>query len=530
MRRRTSGGISGIALAVILVAASCSDSGRASFTGDTLPAGAWPDEELADPVGFTVGSAPEGYVAVLAGDGVAEPYLSDDSCGTIEASLLVARDGWDPTSMSGFVSVRAVRYDGLEGGFSQAIPYSGDPPRRTETEVDGLPAVYTEGDPRDGEGWPGLIVDLGEPWALRVTGPAASLGTLRAFAEAAHLDEAHRPVLGAVPDGWGVVSRMTPEQATVSAGSLERDRSAPGRLQITGRGMAFADPEDSPLSDPGGDRYEQRPTIVVASVPGSQAHALGLSLLRTDATSGCLAAGRLESVQPVQVDGAEGWVSTTDTGVTLAYGTEGGALILIGTQGDPLLDATDLVEMAESIDIVDDAAWAAVVTETNGGAGLHPDPGHAELTRGTFEGIDWLLQNGTRSPFIGGEFGWEGSEDLIGGENWPVPLTAAPDDCMLFGSGQRQCQSSVGSDAVTIQVFYDRPADQSTPQVVFIVGMVKPDVVTVRVARPEGPEDVPTLDLPDTELRLFVVGHVWGPPAPELTYLTADGTVVETAL
>ena len=507
---------------VVLAAAvlgGCTGSGGESATGSPLPADRWPAEELAPATPIRVGWVPDGYTLDIAEEGTRPPLLSDDSSGTIDPSLLLAPDDWDG-SLGDVIAVGAVDCAGMQGGCSQALEigeaYAGS--EGVEVfELDGRPATYREATgPSRSEGWPQVSVELddvdperetadgdGPAWALRVAAPSASRELLTEVLAAASLDDDRLPVLSDVPDGWEVVSRTTAAQVDAADGHVVRWQD--GRVAADGYVLTWFGPG---ASGPGA-----RPTrLTVVSVDGSGSNLAALAALRGHASAVNRA---IDHIEEVEIGGRAGWLSEGADSAGVVMALDGGGVVVVNAVGDDRLAMEDVRRVAESIEEIGGAAWQEQVEDLNGGPGLHPDPARLELARGTFEGTEWLVQ-GSRP---------DGPVDTDGVAGVPGP--SWPDGCILLGDTRRVCESETtdgGPGALSGRTYYGRDDSGAvTEGPVFVLGLVGPEVASVRIERPGGAEVVDTLALPDSTARVYVVPFAVGEQGTPIVHLDADG-------
>jgi hypothetical protein len=501
------------------VLGGCTGSGGESATGSPLPADRWPPEELTPATPIRVGWVPDGYTLDIAEEGTRPPLLSDDSSGTIDPSLLLAPVDWDG-SLDAVVAVGAVDCAGMQGGCRQGLeigePYGG--PAEVEVfALDGREATYREATgPSHSEGWSQVSVELddvdperetadgdGPAWALRVASPSASRDLLTEVLAATSLDDDRLPVLSDVPDGWEVVSRTTAAQIDAADGHVVRWQD--GRVAADGYVLTWFGPG---ASGPG-----PRPTrLTVVSVDGSATNLAALAALRGHASATDRA---IDHIEEVEIGGHPGWLSEGADSTAVVMALDGGGVVVVNAVGDERPAVEDVRRVAESIEEIGDDAWEELVDELNGGPGLHADPARLELARGTFEGTEWLVQ-GSRP---------DGPVDTEGVAGVPGP--SWPDDCILLGDGRRVCVSQTtdgGPGALSGRTYYGRgDGGAATEGPVLVLGLVSPEVVSVRVERPGGAEVVDTLPLPDSTARMYVVPFAVGAQGTPIVHLGADG-------
>lgn len=506
-------------LGFVLLVVACGSDRRAGGP----PPDRWPPEELAAATPIAVGWVPEGYELDLAEEGDHQPLLSDDYGGTVEPSLLLAPVGWDGT-LDDVLAVGAVHCSGMQGGCSQASSYA-----PTTFELDGRRAVYSEGARHDELEdwqrrlwWPNVLVWLGDldgdeadvggqaGWAARVSGPTASRELLAEVAAHAEVDGERLPVLDAVPEGWEVVSRISAPQIDAADAFIQRDETT-GRVAVDGFALGWAGPDDS-------DLLTTTERLTVVSVDGSETHLAAIAALRGQTASSGYGPPEVTRTAPVEVDGRAGWVSEGRHDTVVAFALEEGGVVIVDAVGDDRPAVADVVRVAESVRPLELAEWEAMIADLNGGSGLQPFPGRDVLARGTFEGTEWLLQST-------GPAGWSPWTPFDG------PAADAPASCIDLAGGRRSCASggsggAGGGAPARGRMFYDRGADNLPSEVVFAVGLVDAEVASVRVSRPDGDESIPTVALPGSTARLYVVPFRDGEQGAPIVAVDAAGAEV----
>lgn len=516
-----------LALAVLAVGAvGCGDD-PSSGVAAPIPPDRWPAEEQVAATPIRVGWVPDGYALDTAGEGDAEPILSNDNGGTIEPSLMLVPEGWDG-DLDAVVAVGAVDCSGLQGGCGQAVG-GGEVDRG---EIGGRPAAYTTGGRVEpGEDWwrswywPAVMVELGDidderdtvgptaGWAIRVSGPSADRALLTEVANLASLYDDRLPVLSAVPDGWEVVSRVTGAQ--IDAADAVVGLGYVGEVGADGYVLAWRGPAASGAET---TRTEQR--LVVASVDGSEANLAAIAALRGQVGYAGNTPPEVVRIEPVEVGGRPGWLSEGVHDVAVVFAPAEGGVVIVNAVGEGRLDRDEVLRLAESVDPLDSTDWDASITGLVGGPGLRPDPGRPELARGTHDGVEWVVQGMTAAP--------SGPS-----ESWPDfdgPVSSIPDECIKVEGGRRACQRSGQGNLRWGWWFYDQDADsvEITDGPVFVVGVAGPNAATVRVTRPDGDEVIDTIALPGSTRRLFVIASRPGEQRAPFVLLDAAGNEVRT--
>ncbi len=528
------GWVQGVAAAAALTVALASCGTDPDGAGSGLPADRWPPEELTPATPIRVGWVPDGSTLDIAEEGDHQTPLWGDYAGTIEPSLLLTPSGWDG-SLDDVVAVGAVEHLGPQGACDE-IEASTEVDGWGETEafdLDGRPAVFDAGGRRDDVedwqrelGWPQVTVEQcvrdgdeapqqSDAWrAVRVSGPTADRELLTEVAAAASLDDDHLPVLAEVPGGWEVVSRITATQVDAADASVLRSETS-GPVMADGYAFAWWGPDlDDALE------LDDLERLTVVSVDGSEANLAAIAALRGQTSNDGYSPPEVTRIQRVEIGGRPGWVSEGVHDLVVAFALEAGGVVIVDAVGDDHLSTAEVLRVAESIEPVSVTEWEADVERLTGGPGLRPDPGRRELTRGAFDGTEWLVQ---------------GSPPLLSPwEPFDGPLSSAPDFCILLGDGGRACASggSAGSDGgrpTRGRLFYDRPADgMGTPSLVFAVGLVDAEVAAVRVSRENGDEVIPTVELPGSATRMYVVPFRPGDQGAAIVALDGDGVEVPT--
>lgn len=388
--------------AAALVVAGCS-GGAAPSGGDET------GSSVSSP--FSVGAVPAGYELVVAGMGTAVGDWGEDSTGTVEPYTVLSPDG--RATGEEVVRVALTGYEGYQGGLLQAsLGYVSE---HTELTIDGREAVFAPpGRSAVGQRWADLVVVRGDDLAVRVSSPSATQAELVAIAKRVVLPDDRReaPTVTDPPGGLRVVGSVDVDGVLATTASV-----APHTDQVPGPRSAHA----------AGwvlDGFGERDHLAVLTVPGRSIDLAALSVRERffHAATRTTSTRRVGGRRGVLID--EVWEGSVDRRRTLLVESSWGDLIVVRATGERLPSADDLVAIAASVKPTDDAAWEELVTEANGGPGLHADFGRHELARGRIGGIDWLLQDGPPHSLE--------DDRSLGGV----------DPCLKLSTGRRACADS----------------------------------------------------------------------------------------
>lgn len=467
--------------------------------GDAPPADEGP-EAGAPSRPFAVGWVPPGFEPLAAGTGRGVQDWGEDSTGTDEPFTLLRR-GDD------LVAVSVTGFEGYQGGLDQAVAGYEEAER---IEVDGHQARLFLAGPttRHRFPWNDLVVVRGDDLAVRVRG-ALGRDELVDLAGRTEPDGRERPPTVDPPDGFEVVGRATADLAVaLEAGVHDRDHP-PGPPTAHGAGWMSANR-----------------TLAVMALPSGAGDPEALQGSNHRFTWW----GESE-VEATEVDGRPAYVarsrdpectSSCFETATLATTAPNGDLLVVRTDGAPLLPTDDLLHVAASVTEAEAATWEAFTVAVQGGPGLHPDPGFDEVARGEQDGVTWLLQ---ARPALPEHFDnlvvYDGAE----GGYWA-------EECLKLSTLRRACadHGSAGSADGTHYVSGATPgvhagaADLSP----FLVVVTEREAASVRI----GGVEAPLHRLPGTTPRWAAVVFVEGPPfplchgEPRLELLDAAGAVV----
>ncbi|MGH9209122.1 MAG: hypothetical protein ACRD2C_00400 [Acidimicrobiales bacterium] len=467
------------------------DALEASGRGTDDPAGTTTESSP-----FTVAHEPEGFRLVQAGLGTISQTWSSDSFGDDEPITLLAPPGADPDGPD-VVRVSLTGFEGFQGGLDQASAGYLDEDSE-HFEIDGQPAIYSPGHDEDGEPVPAdLVVVAGDDLAVRVSADATR-------------DEMVEIARAVEPEPDHLLAPLVPDPP----GDLEVVGSADADVAITLVSPPWPGSDSLPAGDrahsavwavgePGTAWSPDAGTVAVNTLPGQA--------LDLDATAASLHRhtfwGELDVVAQ-EVDGRPGVVleqSGDETGYgarrAVATATQEGDLLLVVAQGEALPSVDELVAVAASVEPSTPEQWDDLVLRAQGGPGLHPDEGAVELSRGTADGIEWLLQSRVDDGNLGS---WGSSSD--------DPDTTGQylvDPCLKLATGERVCtSSSSGTVGSSVMVLMSEPTELEDGQTFpgFVVVMTTLPAATMRVHTTTGDgDDVPLVVLPGDQRRAAVL-------------------------
>lgn len=508
------GGRTWLALAVVAGAlGACGDGGGPGT--EAAPETEWVDEGF-EPAPFTVPEAPAGYELTLVGRG-ADPTSVAPVPGpwsNADPSLLLVPADWDGASLAGVVSVATVAanddsrgsdetfdLDGRSAGWAEARTFSED---YEFNDIEWWPAVMVRPDGRKESSGEGSSL------AIEVSGPEATRDELEAIARLAFADDDGRPVLSTVPEGYRLEGRISVAQVESSHGVA---RGQDGLPTVAGYAASWVGPGEHSLE------RDPRAHLSVVSMAGGEGADVAMAVLRETASSGFRS--EVRAVRAVEIDGRPGWLSEGEHDRVVAFalldadGADTGALVVArtvdgglpdGSAGEPGLTSDELLAFAAGIQPMSEDEWDEQAVALAGGPGLHPDLGEVELTRGEYAGEEWLLQSGGVPPY----------SEYDGEPTYP-PLGIG---CVLLASGHRVCGATQGVSS-TGTLFNTLPDGPS-----FYIGIAHPEVVAVRALRDTGPEEYPTVAMPGTDTRVWVVPYAGAGFPPAVEKLDASGQVV----
>lgn len=395
---------------VVVLAAACS-----SDTGEVGPAPA--GSSSSSP--FTVGEVPEGYELISGGMGTRVGEWGDDSTGTVEPYMVLSPDG--QATGRNVVRVAITGYEGYQGGLAQAsLGYLSE---LRELEVGGAAAIYAPAstDAR-GQRWADLVVVRGEDLAVRVSSPTASVAELAAVARRVVVpdDRTKAPRIPDPPAGLRVVGSVDVD------GQLAVDAFvAPHTDQIPGPRSAHALAWTRPTDE--SDR------LSVLTVPGSS---LDLSVVpvRERSWPHITRASRrrvIEGRPALILDEVWSGVPVSNRRTVMVEAAWGDAVVVTAS-GTSLPSEQQMIAVAATIRPTGEGTWDDLVTEANGGPGLHADIGRHELARGRIGDLEWLLQDG---PPDGGMSVFPAA---------PLDRLRGVDPCLKLSDRTRACAGSLG--------------------------------------------------------------------------------------
>lgn len=444
---------------------------------------------------FTVGPVPDGYQAVTAGRGMTGPSWGSDIGGTDEPFTVASPDG--TVSGDDVVVVALTGFAGQQGGLAQSS--TGYWQDVEEIEVGGRDAVFA---PAGGDRWADLVVEQGEDLAVRVASPAATLDELVDVLDhvvlpddrsvAPGLDHPDLEVVGSVD----VPAVVAGHAAVINSSFPDGARSpVPGSPAAHGAGWRRADQDLVVLTIPG--RTVDLPALAAHGWqpfpdPGTETNERTID-------------GRRAVVEERGPDEA-GTIART----VWLEAPWGDVVVVRATGGSPP-SVEELLALAASVERTDKATWDAFVAEV-GGPQLSADAGQEEITRGTVDGVGWLLQTGL-PPVVAG-----------------APSGRAAATCLLVTVGGDRCADGRGVGppgtvwAVTDTTDPDAALDDPLVPPFVIVTTDQPGAA-VRADTGSEVTTVPLLAIPGSDLRAAVVflDRPVEPRCPVPTSPTGDG-------
>ena len=444
---------------------------------DSSGADAGGDQDVAQPEDtsspFTVGEIPESYEPVNAGIGNATPNWGADSSGTDEPFTVLAPVGSsDPAER---VIVSLTGFEGYQGGLGQTIRMAVP----TDITIDGRDAVHVDA----GEGGRSTLVAVrGPDLAVRVTAPGATLEQLTEILEAVEVptDRARAPQVPTPPAGLEVVGSVDVDAVLAMQFSVEANTDRLGVLDST---HVAGWMDRIPTNDEGGDRPGD---LSVMTLP---ARAADIDVLDAYDEVGL---GQ-HTWERTEVGGDPALLVERAEQLTSFWGmrsvwrwTDSGDIVVVATGNHPdeLLSFEALQGVAAAVTPADQATWDRFVTEMTGGPGVSPDRGWEEITRGTRQGEEWLLQT---APFDRAE----GVDDI----------TVA--HCLQLSGNRRACTRWGG----TVQDWVGYGGDEGRSQVTFddlVIVSTTLDAASLRITTPADSVEVPLHPVPGTQLRAAV--------------------------
>ncbi len=412
--------------------------GLFALVGCGGPEGTTPGGVAADASsGFTVGAAPAGYRATVAGRGSWEQDWGQDSGGTQEPYTVLSRDG--STDGDDVVVVSTTGFEGLQGGLDGAVWRSGD--EAQAFTIDGREARFNAGGETDyGLYWAQLMVVQGDDLAVRITTPSATRDELVAMLELVEVpdDRTKPPAMPNPPNGLQVVGSVDAAALLALSAYVPRNSDL-----IPGTDAAHAVGWEGP---------QERDSLSVLTIPGSAADLAALVVdghvadrdgdaVAEDLDVGGRPARSLETLDP---DG--GWSYRS-----VWVESDWGDLVVVAAVGPSTPAIEALAELAATVEPVDDATWEEFAVAVTGGPSLRPDPGRNELARGTIGDLEWLLQDAPQEDLDAGS----ASDRMV-------------DPCLKLSNRERTCNSPEGGSGTIDEWFFvaDEGIDGLPPFVV----------------------------------------------------------------
>lgn len=424
----------------MLLLAGCGDEVADPDAGEGAAAAAAP---------FVVEGVPDGYELVAAGEGERRQEWGNDSAGTDEPFLVV-------TDGDRRVQLHTFGYEGLQGGFDQGA-----------------------GKGRD-DGWITEARDLGDDLGIKATsadvGRAVLVDLLDRTVEPE--DRMDAPGIEDLPQGWSVVGHS----------------DADVLLSLAAVGGTPIGVGPGPEGSPGAGWVGPVSSLSVVSLPGDAAE--------IDAWFGELPSPVLwygDSLgEPVTVDGRDGVaVELTEgeggTGRFLLTTMPDGSLLVVSSFGSPApLSVAQLVEVAASVRPAGPDEWTAFTDSAWGGPDLRPDDGAVEVTRGSEDGQEWLLQATRTAPP-------DPNVEPDPNVGWHL------DPCLKLLGGKRACPDGAGSWPGV----YPFPASSSATESSgfphsFHLVVTRLPGASVEITTRSGTTTSPLIPLPDGSTRVAV--------------------------
>lgn len=445
---------------VLALTVACGDSPPTPTATDDVPSTTEPDTRPAESHPFVVTRAvPDGYTLAAAGRGQQEPYWNVDEIGTDEPAVVLSPDGTIGHPDLVIVTLTACEFceEDWEAGHAD-----------TGAElltVDGSLAQFTPAGTDPAGARAILQVHQRDEVMLQIASPDATVDEL--VAVAAHVavpaDLARPPEVRSVPPGLEVVGSVAADAVHSRFPFRYPNHEAPGPTSAHAATWRRAGADDE---------------LTVMTLPGRSNDIEALVAVSHGPSSGI----------EVRLADDHATFESTGSGRSVRFPRDDGELVIVASAGTGLIDEDDLVELARSVTLADEATWAAFLVEARGGPGLAPDPGRTELMRGPVgDGREWLLQ--TQPPGHGNMGGSSGAEP------WSV------DPCLKLSDGAEACPASESAGPVTFTAAGG--AEAGAPYL--IVATRDPALVALRVVVDGTPEIVDLVPVPGTDERAAAV-------------------------
>lgn len=386
-----------------LVVAGCSGGAAPSGGGETGSSTSSP---------FSVGAVPAGYELVVAGMGTGVGDWGEDSTGTVEPYTVLSPDG--RATGEEVVRVALTGYEGYQGGLAQAsLGYLSE---HTLLTIDGAEAIFAPPETSAvGRRWADLVVVRGDDLAVRVSSPRGTLAELTAIAKRVVVPDDRReaPTVTDPPGGLRVVGSLDVDGVLAASASVApHTNQVPGPRSAHAAGWIRSGSQES-------DR------LSVLTVPGRSLDLAAVHVREREWQHVTRTArARVVDGRPALIT-TEEWPEYPDSNrLTVMVEASWGDVVVVSASGTTLPSEEELIAMAASVTSTDDVAWGELVTEANGGPGLHADLGRHELARGRIGAIDWLLQDGPPHSLE--------NDRSLGGV----------DPCLKLSDGERLCADS----------------------------------------------------------------------------------------
>lgn len=307
-------------------------------------------------------ATPPGYRLVTAGEGNIEQNWGSDSFGTDEPFTVLTRD-------DDVIVVSSTGYAEYQGGLEQASrSYLGDRGTPEELEIGGQQAILTA----QGGAAVELLAVREDDVAIRVRAEASTREELEAILNATETPEERdqAPAVVDPPRGWRV------------AGSIHAD----GVVAFHPAVLPNSDLVPGPPRSYGAGWTDGENFLSVVSL-ASTAVTLDQSL-DIDAGWAGITMGPNGRLVIDRSPPPNRWAVVTRD--------PAGAVIVVSAEGPAAPSIDVLVDVAASVEPVDEARWEKFIDEAAGGPGLHADEGASEIARGEIDGMGWLLQTAPR--------------------------------------------------------------------------------------------------------------------------------------
>ena len=457
---------------LVVAVAGCGDP-AATGTDTTEPV---PDEWPVHSTPFTVGEVPEGYEPVVAGVGKSLQEWGSDSVGTDEPFTVLAPEGsTDPDER---VLVSTTGFEGYQGKLHQTLyghPHANVDPE--ELTVDGREALHVPG----GDDRPAQLVAVrGEDLAVRVVAPGATVEELTAILSAVEVpeDRAHAPRVPSPPDGLVVVGSVDADAVVALRPHLRGDTE-----RIWGLPSMHVAGWERPTRP-----FESR--LTVATLPARAATPEVLPVIEER-----LGSTQQREWRDVEIGGRPGIVLEQDepeSGWTQrqVWRWADWGIVVVTSDGSELLDEQTLIGLAEGVAPAEGDEWDRFVEQINGGPGLHPDRGRQEVARGTYDGLEWLLQTG---PVGGGNY-IEGTDPRVFDD---------VDSCLKLSDGRRACVAVTSQGREWVGIGGVTPRGTAGIDELVIVSTPK-DAASVRITTAVDQVEAPLVPVPGGKPRAAV--------------------------